>query len=374
MKVLIDASIIVKGGGLQVALSLINNIALDKDFELICVVSPQLDSQIEEKIKNNISYYHVEKNEPIFNKFKQGKRLANIENLYKPDFVFVIFGPAYWKPKAPSLQGFALGKMLYKKELSIGLLENIFNTIKKNLFKKSNSYLVVETDLVKNKLSDDFNYPLEKIFVIGNSYSPKFLECVNEKKDTLMKRKDIFSILVPGSYYLHKNLEMILISLAELKKTSSLSGIKVFFTIPKDSIDWQNFFNYAKKLKVDEYIETAGFVANADFAKLYIKSDVILCASLVESSTAVFPEAFISERPLLVSDRPFASELCENAALYFDPLDAINIAESIKKIKDDSLLRKQLILNGKSVLLKNYPSAEEKWQLQKKLILQLNGK
>ena len=117
-----------------------------------------------------------------------------------------------------------------------------------------------------------------------------------------------------------------------------------------------------------------GFVENARFAELYLKSNAIMCASLVESSTAVFPEAFLANRPLLVSDRPFARELCENAAVYFDPLDEISIADAIIQLLSNESLQRSLVENGKNVLLKNYPSADEKWALQKDLILKLNGK
>lgn len=373
MKILVDASIISKGGGVQVALSFINNISSDPLFELICIVSPQLDEQILDSVKNKIQYYYVETNESIINKFKQGRRIKKLEQMHKPDFVFIVFGPAYWKPSVSSLQGFALGKMLYRKELNIGLVENLFNYIKRFLFQKSGSKFVVETDLVKHKLSSDFGISLDQIFVIGNSYSPNFYQCVMDNKNYLCNSHQDFRILVPGSYYPHKNLEMVLDALAHYILKYG-NDVKIIFTIPEDSEDWQNLYNYARNINIHSSIETAGFIVNAEFAKLYLKSDAILCASLVESSTAVFPEAFISEKPLLVSNRPFATELCENAAIYFDPLDVESVAESIKRIRNDSLLRENLVNNGKNILLKNYPSAEQKWALQKKLIIELVNK
>ncbi|TNL49105.1 hypothetical protein EYB59_12600 [Acinetobacter bereziniae] len=79
MKVLVDASICSKGGGVQVALALINNIALDPAFEVICVTSEEVDAQLTSKIKFGIHHYYPEKNENIFGKKRQGKRLLNIE-------------------------------------------------------------------------------------------------------------------------------------------------------------------------------------------------------------------------------------------------------------------------------------------------------
>jgi len=124
MKILIDSSIVSKGGGVQVALSIIENIAADKDFEVVCVVNTEIDKQLSLSARNNIKHYYIENIEPIYKKFSQGKRISLIEQKHNPDFVFVVFGPAYWKPKATTLQGFALGKMLYEKELNVVLKKN----------------------------------------------------------------------------------------------------------------------------------------------------------------------------------------------------------------------------------------------------------
>ena len=79
MKILIDASVCSIGGGVQVALAVINNIAQDPTFDVICVTSPQVDMQLSPEIKAKITYYYPEVNENIFGKRKQGKRLSAIK-------------------------------------------------------------------------------------------------------------------------------------------------------------------------------------------------------------------------------------------------------------------------------------------------------
>ncbi|MDC5395440.1 glycosyltransferase [Acinetobacter baumannii] len=265
--------------------------------------------------------------------------------------------------------------MLYEKELGVDFKEKVLNLIKKKIFQCSQSYLLVETELVKAKLANYLGYSKEKIFVIGNSYSPNFKKNVLANEDRINKQKDIFQILVPGSYYPHKNLERIILSLIELRSSSHLkSKIKVLFTIPEKSSDWSNLLALAKKHNVDDLITTVGFVQNSQFAELYLQSNAIICASLVESSTAVFPEAFLANRPLLVSERPFAKELCEDAAIYFEPLDEKSIANAILELVNNEELQHLLVENGKKVLLKNYPSADQKWNLQKNLITHLYSK
>ena len=100
----------------------------------------------------------------------------------------------------------------------------------------------------------------------------------------------------------------------------------------------------------------------------------MLCPSLVESSTAVFPESFIAKRPLLVSDRDFARGLCGNAALYFNPLDPSDIAKKIQRIIEDTELYDSLVANSSNVLKNNYLSPDEKWKAQKSLLKHLSNK
>ncbi|WP_180028522.1 glycosyltransferase [Acinetobacter sp. YH16032] len=373
MKLMVDASITSVGGGVQVALAFIENIANDPEFEVICVVNTQIDQQLSVLTKSKFKHYYVENTVSVFFKFFQGFRISKIEKKYKPDFVFVVFGPAYWKPKAPTLQGFALGKMLYQKELKLGLFEKFLNFVKAKLFLMCDSYLVVETELVKQKLSSFLNYDSSKIFVIGNSFSPSFLDYLATSKEIEESGSEYFQILVPCSYYPHKNLERVIFSLVFLKEKHSelVSKLKLLFTIPKESTEWLKLYNLAKNNGVEEYIDSAGFIPNSKFAGLYLSSHAVICASIVESSTAVFPEAFLSKRPLLASKRDFATELCGDAALYFDPLDEENIADAIFEIVTNAPLRDELVKRGIQVLHDNYPSAVSKWGMQRKLIIEL---
>jgi len=367
-KILLDASNLSLGGGVQVGLALIHNFINDDNFEIICVASPQIDRQLNITQKQKIKHYFVEKNVSIIAKYNQGKRIAEIEKKYNPNLTFIIFGPSYWKPKSLSIQGFALGKMIYADELQIGMLESGLNFVKKMFFLWNDSFLIVETELVKDKLIKFLNYSTDKIFVIGNSYSPAFESYINNNAIN-SNITNCFRILVPGSFYPHKNLERIIKALALIDKKQL--ELKMIFTIPDDSEGWRYLSTLAAKMNVIELIETVGFIENSKFARLYQECDAVICASLVESSTAVFPEAFLAKRPLLVSDRPFATELCEDAAVYFDPLIENSIADAIFKLATNDVLRNELVKKGVKVLEKNYPSAESKWLMQKNLIIKL---
>lgn len=98
--------------------------------------------------KSKIKFYYKEVNEPIYKKHSQGKRLSEIELRHQPDLVFIVFGPSYWRPKAITLQGFALPLMvypnirnfIYKKNPILFLYQKPMNTYKAYLMKKFRFY------------------------------------------------------------------------------------------------------------------------------------------------------------------------------------------------------------------------------------------
>ena len=56
------------------------------------------------------------------------------------------------------------------------------------------------------------------------------------------------------------------------------------------------------------------------------------------------------ERPILTSNLSFATTVCEDAALYFDNLNAEDIADKIKNLFHDKELYDNLVLKGKERL------------------------
>ncbi|MEG0694055.1 MAG: hypothetical protein RR444_13450, partial [Oscillospiraceae bacterium] len=102
-------------------------------------------------------------------------------------------------------------------------------------------------------------------------------------------------------------------------------------------------------------------------------NDFVLLPTLAEASTAVYPESFISQKVLLTSDIDFARELCGNAAVFFDPLNAHDIAEKILATFKDPELQAQLIHNGLERVKNTYLTPEQKWLKQKNMLLNLIG-
>ena len=61
---------------------------------------------------------------------------------------------------------------------------------------------------------------------------------------------------------------------------------------------------------------------------------------------ASYPEAMISRTPIITSDLDFAKGICDNAAIYVNPLNPKQIAKKILEIHKDQKLINKLIENG----------------------------
>lgn len=374
MKLMIDASLQSVGGGVQVALSLLLNIAKDKQFQSIVVVTHQIDQQLPIDIKKLFYAYFVLDSVPVYKKYKQAHFFTRLEEKYMPDLVFTIFGPSIWRSKAPCLQGFALGLMFYPEVqdiLGYNLIKKfkikIMYFFKRNLFLKNSDYYVVETLVVKNNLKKLLNLEDDKVFVIENSYNPYFKEYIDsESKGKCFQGK--FSLLVPSSYYPHKNLEV----LAKVVDELYTRGFKnIFFNFMIDN----KYFDQILKLVVNEnaikMLNNFGPISSSNLPKVYSECDAVILPTLAESSTSAYPESFIANKPLLTSDRDFSRGLCGEAAVFFDPLNVEDISNKVITLYQDEKLRAYVVEKGIYQLNNTYISAEEKWMKQKKLILSL---
>lgn len=375
MRLMIDASLQSVGGGVQVAVNFINNILNDKFIDdLLIIVSPQVDEQIDVNLKPKTNYY-VFPNSSSFFKFKQGKELSELEKKFKPDLVFIVFGPSYWKPKAKSIQGFALPLMVYGETVNKLHANNLMKKLRINLLhflrkfqiRNNFDYVVVETNTFKSLVKSKFNIDENKIFVVENSFNNKF----NMNEDLkLINKKNKYDFFVPTAYYPHKNLER-LVDVAYILKEKYSLYITFNFLLAKDSSAWSKIFTLAEHKNVQEYFNTYGPVRNNVISEIYKKNDCVILPTIAEVSSAVYPETFISKKLLFTSDLDFARELCGDAAVFFNPFSPEDVANKIFNVLNDLPLQEQLLKSSENQLLNQYISPEEKWEKQKKLILSL---
>lgn len=370
MRLLIDCTPLSKGGGVQVATAFLNHIRTREDISWVAVIPSNLIATSFPWLEYDNRLVTVSKNSMV-DRLKLHFKLKSIEESIAPDVVFTIFGPAYFKARAPHIVGFALPRLIYNKTITGGG-NFIFNAIKNYVFCcifRRADHVVVETNTVKERLSHRLGISESKISVIRNSVNPLLL---GRRRET-PSDSGLAGILVPSSYYAHKNLEVILRVAAIMKSSEPSLNFEFRLTLPKESKEWIKMSTEAVRLGVDQSIVSLGNLTLEKLAEAYNDAMCVFLPTLLEASSAVYPESFYFRRPLITSDLDFARELCGDAALYVNPLDAKEMARSIIDLIRSPETITKMILAGECQLSSNYPSATSKFDMQMAVLESFTG-
>lgn len=346
MKIIINSSLNYIGGGLQVALSFIYECLKFPDNTYYVFVSSNVATKLQKQsYPNNFVFYDI----PSLRFDQYDKYLSHIENMIQPDVVFSIFGPVYWRPKAPHIMGFAMGHYLYPDSPYwniASLKEKCLWAIKKKIhfyyFQRDADAFVVETEDAANRLH---NQTLKPCYVVSNTYSDNFTQFLSKiphpKQNIILpdNMKNEYRLLSICNAYPHKNLKIIS-KVVDILVERGYNNIKFVLTISLK--DYRKMFS-------DKYcanIITVGEIPPISAPQLYSECHATFVPSLLECFTANFPESMIMEKPILASDMSFSHTICGDAALYFNALDPYEIADSIIYLYHNPNLVKKIITNG----------------------------
>jgi len=369
MRILLDCSQVRGGGGIQSTLSLLGYTAQEATHEWHVVVSKEMSQEVAQELKGAFASFTAlpPARSALGRVFGPKIYLPHIERRVDPDLVVTAFGPAYWRPKARHVVGFAFAWIVYPRSPAYarmsGFRRRLFrlvNVFKAREFQRADG-LICETEAIRQRIHSVLKYPLERIRVVGNTYSPTFARTV--QRDHQARDSHCFRIAVPAQYYPNKNLELIPAT-ARLLEEQLGRPFEFVFTLDEQSPGWRRLCEMALRAGVPDRIRTMGTLRHEDIWGLYRIADAVFLPTLLECSTAVYPESFHASLPLATSDIRFARDLCGNAALYFDPQSPQAASDALLRIARDDQLRSRLVAAGRETLSNNYATPEQKWAAQ----------
>jgi glycosyltransferase involved in cell wall biosynthesis len=366
MRMMIDCTPLHAGGGVQVAIAFLEGL-IDHPIEWLAIMPLSMRDLLPQHILTREERIIFIEKRSFIDILRARRLLQKLEASFVPDVVFSIFGPAYFKSKAPQLMGFALPNLIYPplegRSRRMRCQAALLNPIRRAIFRNAD-HLVVETETVKERLCKSFNISDEMVSIIGNSINPIMQNFPRIEID----RRAICRILVPSAYYLHKNLEIIPYVAEKIAEMDPALNFEFVLTLNRDFAPVNSIFDCADKLGVGNRIRAIGAVPLEVLAELYQASSLVYLPTLREASTAVYPESFYFGRPLVTSDLPFARELCGDAAVYVPPTDPRATAAQILSLVRDTALSRRLIQNGHQILSSKYPRSDVKFTQQISLL------
>ena len=89
-----------------------------------------------------------------------------------------------------------------------------------------------------------------------------------------------------------------------------------------------------------------GFVSKEELANLYRQAELLIFPSLVETFGLPLIEAMASGLPVVTSNATAMPEICQEAALYFDPQCVAEMTQAMFRVLNDSAVRDDLVNKG----------------------------
>lgn len=367
MIILINASRIKQGGGIQVTDSICRQLNQFSDYKFIVVLSSSLRITAE-AIKPYSNVEVVEYDMPYtFSLFLTGrdKNLDYFVEQYNIDKVLTVFGPSCWVPRVPHLCGFASGQITpqdspfysMKLPLKFRIHEILRNFMLRKYYKRCSNFIYSENESISCALRKMF--PKKKIFTVTNYYNQVFDLPYNWKKHSL-KQFDGISLLTICNLYPHKNLSITVAITQILEK--KYPNLKFRFVLTVNKRDFLVSLPSNMSMDFNEHFEFIGTVDINECPSLYSQCDIAFQPTLLECFTATYPEAMRMGKPIVTTDLAFAHQLCGDAAVYYSPLDANAAADAIYQVASDKKLADSLVFKGIEQLesYDNYKQRTEK--------------
>ena len=349
MNILINASNLKAGGGLQVADSICRELYKFQQHTITVVMSSCLRNTYTaiEAYPNVKLYVYDLKNNLSIIFLGRDKFLDNLVIDNNIDSVITIFGPSRWNPRVPHISGFALSQLLIPESpffKILGLKDKIwfkiYNYAVKIAFKRSGKNFYTENPFISERLKALF--PDSRVYTVTNYYNQVF-DNEGEWRKKVLPEFDGVTLLTIATPYIHKNVTIAAYAARLLRKQHPGFRFRFVFSFEKN--------DYRTELKgIEDCFLFIGKVDISECPSLYQQSDIVFTPTLIECFTAAYPEAMRMKKPIVTTDLEFAHGLCGNAAFYYSALDPQSCADVIFKVATDEGLRKQIVLNGEKQL------------------------
>ncbi len=217
--------------------------------------------------------------------------------------VYTYFHHHFYLERPPGLPIFYIGMLLLKRFVL-------------DFLKKNTDYWVVQTDLIKVKLSSKYQIPNQKILLL-----PFYVHLKGEINQDRLKGQYIFvSNGVP-----HKNHIRLIEAFSNFYKKYRQG--KLILTVSEKFKTIQKLILLKQQQGVP--IENIGFLPQSLLRKYYLQSKFLIFPSLAESFGMGLVEAIENGCKVIGADLPYTYAVCK-PSLTFNPMDVNSIEESFR--------------------------------------------
>jgi len=209
------------------------------------------------------------------------------------------------------------------------------------------SFIITPNQSGKQELSFFYQIPPERFRLLMHP-TPEIdpMPSKDELEAVLLKYKISSGYLFyPAQFWPHKNHVNLLLALKQLRDKHQMSFQLVL--VGSDKGNRQHIQDLAKEYGLIDQVHFLGFVPREDLIALYRGAFALIYVTLFGPENLPPLEAFACGCPVIASDVPGAEEQLGDAAFLVKGLSVDEIANAVKRLKDNPDLRNDLITRGR---------------------------
>ncbi len=330
------------GGAYQIALNFILETLKHPEVEWYYITSSDVDELVGsqfESIKG--TRYFVFPTQPDFlGSYHQVKKdLSKWEDEYKPDIIYTISSPSYFKYKSTEVMRFANAWLTNPNKESwkrLSLLERIYNYFHfayQRRYLKRGNYFVTQSETVGRALECISKQPKSHIKVVPNVLPAAFNEASTEKKWS----SNWIDVACIGNAFPQKNFGIVPKVLERLKN-AGITNVRFHMTIPEGNSLLKKIKSDCRNIGLSQNVISHGRCTQQQLIAIYNQCRLCFLPTLLETFSASSLEAMYFGLNIVATDYDFNREVISDAGLYYSSLDAEDAAcQFIRYINDEDL-------------------------------------
>jgi glycosyltransferase involved in cell wall biosynthesis len=192
------------------------------------------------------------------------------------------------------------------------------------------------SEAVRREVIDHYSVPADRVIVASNAAADHFHAAVPLDDDALvtfgLRRPFILSV---GTIEPRKNLQVLFEALRLLPPSLQLG------VVGRSGWDGPSILRTVEELGLAGRVVRLGFVPDESLPRLMASAAAVVYPSRYEGFGLPVIEALATGTPVVASDLPVFREVGGASVLYFDPVDSVDLAETIElavtSAEDDSI-------------------------------------
>jgi glycosyltransferase involved in cell wall biosynthesis len=367
-RVLVNATTLVVGGGIQVGASFIEHLVVHghPGLEFLCVVSRPLAAALAPAARTDA---RVRATEVSPARVVGGRRtralLTSLEAAWRPDLVYSIGFPSYVRFSTPEVGRYTNPWALTPNPLAWSLIPcrergpRWLKTWYRMRWARRAAYVETQTEAARTGIVERLGVPRARTLVVPNAPNPRFLRTAPAVPPSGTGPHRVLCLAAP---YRHKHLAFVPRVARALRDRHAAADCLFVLTLPRQSHILAEVEQVARSLGVTSMIENVGPLGLDECVTEYARAAVVFQPTLLEVFSATYLEAMAMARPIVTSDLPFAREVCADAARYHAPLSASEAAAALAEVVTDPTVRNDLVESGRQRLAR-FPAPEARHRM-----------